>query len=527
MLRGAVNTVSARLYPVATGTCVGSISKVCFLHLSLFSPLCHSECSLLKPPTHTGLEDSLDWFNFMSYDIHGVWDSTNKFTGPFILPHTNLTEIKLGLDLLWRNGIDPGYVTLGLGWYGRSFTLSDPSCSTPNGVCQFSSGGKPGPCTNSAGTLSNAEIFQVLAQTGAKPSFDSTAAVKWITWDTNQWVSYDDGQTMKLKIDAANNLCIGGVMIWSVDQDDTNGTSTSDLLGLGTANGISSAKALELKQNQRYAVSQATNMNSCYWTFCGDSCASGYFPQTSSNGQVNGVSSNTVCKNGQLETLCCASGTNMGTCEWEGWNGVGMSCSGGGCLGSGSVAIAFNTNNYIKQAAVGLLKDQTCHGGFQSYCCLGFRASPKGSISSLDLVGLNGKDTNPGLNVGKFAGLTVACTAAATAAGTAAGTYLRFYFYQGLCLVADNTIVSPSLKVLPLQSSLLASPSSPSSLPPLPLSSQPAKSRQSRPLHCKLLVLWRAYAREAAGSRILCLVHLPISLRFHQSNQRLRNWVSG
>ncbi|GFP59293.1 chitotriosidase-1 [Trichoderma asperellum] len=376
-----------------------------------------------------GLEDSLDWFNFMSYDIHGVWDSTNKFTGPFILPHTNLTEIKLGLDLLWRNGIDPGYVTLGLGWYGRSFTLSDPSCSTPNGVCQFSSGGKPGPCTNSAGTLSNAEIFQVLAQTGAKPSFDSTAAVKWITWDTNQWVSYDDGQTMKLKIDAANNLCIGGVMIWSVDQDDTNGTSTSDLLGLGTANGISSAKALELKQNQRYAVSQATNMNSCYWTFCGDSCASGYFPQTSSNGQVNGVSSNTVCKNGQLETLCCASGTNMGTCEWEGWNGVGMSCSGGGCLGSGSVAIAFNTNNYIKQAAVGLLKDQTCHGGFQSYCCLGFRASPKGSISSLDLVGLNGKDTNPGLNVGKFAGLTVACTAAATAAGTAAGAAAAIFTF--------------------------------------------------------------------------------------------------
>lgn len=372
-------------------------------------------------PTLLGMEDYLDWFNFMSYDIHGVWDSTSKFSGPFILPHTNLTEIKIGLDLLWRNGIDPAYVTLGLGWYGRSFTLSDPSCSTPNGICQFSSGGNPGPCSNSAGTLTNAEIFQVLAQTGAKPSFDATAAVKWITWDTNQWISYDDGQTMKLKIDAANKLCLGGIMIWSVDQDDTKGTSTSDLLGLGTANGVTSEKALELKQNQRDAISQATNMNSCYWTFCGDSCASGYFAETSSNGQVNGVSSNTVCKSGQVETLCCASGTNMGTCEWEGWNGVGLACSGGGCLGSGSTAIAFNTNNYAKQAAVALLFDQTCHGGFQSYCCSGFKASPKGSVSSLDLIGLNGKETHPGLNVGKLTGLTVACTAAATAAGTAAG----------------------------------------------------------------------------------------------------------
>lgn len=472
------------------------------------------------------MENSLDWFNFMSYDIHGVWDSTNKFTGPFILPHTNLTEIKLGLDLMWRNGIDPAYVTLGLGWYGRSFTLSDSSCSTPNGICQFSSGGKPGPCSNSAGTLSNAEIFQVLAQTGAKASFDSTAAVKWITWDTNQWVSYDDGQTMKLKMDAANKLCLGGVMIWSVDQDDTNGTSTSDLLGVGTANGISAAKALELKQNQRYAVSQATNMNSCYWTFCGDTCASGYFPQTSSNGQVNGVSSNTVCKNGQLETLCCASGTNMGTCEWEGWNGVGLSCSGGGCLGSGSIAIAFNTNNYIKQAAIGFLKDHTCHGGFQSYCCSGFRSSPKGSISSLDLVGLNGKDTNPGLNVGKLAGLTVACTAAATAAGTAAGKNSRFVSIKYRQIVANYTIFS-LLKVLPLPFSLLASPSSPSSQPPLPPSLRPAKSRQSRLLRCKQLVLWRAYAQVAVGNRTLFLVHPPTSLRFHRSNRRRRSWVSG
>ncbi|KAM0470857.1 hypothetical protein ACHAPX_009731 [Trichoderma viride] len=376
-----------------------------------------------------GMEDYLDWFNFMSYDIHGVWDSTSKFSGPFILPHTNLTEIKIGLDLLWRNGIDPAYVTLGLGWYGRSFTLSDPSCSTPNGVCQFSSGGNPGPCSNSAGTLTNAEIFQVLAQTGAKPSFDATAAVKWITWDSNQWISYDDGQTMKLKIDAANKLCLGGIMIWSVDQDDTKGTSTSDLLGLGTANGVTSEKALELKQNQRDAISQATNMNSCYWTFCGDSCASGYFAETSSNGQVNGVSSNTVCKSGQVETLCCASGTNMGTCEWEGWNGVGLACSGGGCLGSGSTAIAFNTNNYAKQAAVALLFDQTCHGGFQSYCCSGFKASPKGSVSSLDLIGLNGKETHPGLNVGKLTGLTVACTAAATAAGTAAGAAAAIFTF--------------------------------------------------------------------------------------------------
>lgn len=102
------------------------------------------------------MQDYVNWFNFMSYDIHGTWDSTSKFTGPYIRPHTNWTEISQGLDLLWRAGVTPDKVTLGLGWYGRSFTLTDETCVTPNGVCMFSAGGDPGPCTQSAGTLSNA-----------------------------------------------------------------------------------------------------------------------------------------------------------------------------------------------------------------------------------------------------------------------------------------------------------------------------------------------------------------------------------
>jgi chitinase len=60
-------------------------------------------------------------------------------------------------------------------------------------------------------------------------------------------------------------------------------------------------------------------------------------------------------------------------------------------------------------------------GGYQTYCCDGFKASSKGSVSSLDLIGTDGKETHEGLNVGKFIGQTVACTAGATAAATAAG----------------------------------------------------------------------------------------------------------
>lgn len=159
------------------------------------------------------IEPSVDWFNFMSYDIHGVWDSTNKFTGPYIRPHTNLTEIEDGLSLLWRAGVDPSKVVLGLGWYGRSFTLADPSCNVPNGVCMFTSGGTAGECTQSSGTLSNAEIKRILATGTGVESYDETAGVRWLTWDSDQWVSYDDGMTMQQKLRTANSLCLGGIMI--------------------------------------------------------------------------------------------------------------------------------------------------------------------------------------------------------------------------------------------------------------------------------------------------------------------------
>ncbi|KAL4749490.1 glycoside hydrolase superfamily [Aspergillus terricola var. indicus] len=49
----------------------------------------------------------LDWFNFMSYNLHGAWDGTNPNLGPHINSHTNLTEIDFALELLERNDINP------------------------------------------------------------------------------------------------------------------------------------------------------------------------------------------------------------------------------------------------------------------------------------------------------------------------------------------------------------------------------------------------------------------------------------
>lgn len=66
------------------------------------------------------MEPIVDWFNVMTYDLHGTWDAGVKSIGNIVQAHTNLTEINLALQLLWRNNIDPAKVNMGLGFYGRS-----------------------------------------------------------------------------------------------------------------------------------------------------------------------------------------------------------------------------------------------------------------------------------------------------------------------------------------------------------------------------------------------------------------------
>jgi len=66
-------------------------------------------------------------------------------------------------------------------------------------VCQFSGGAGAGPCSDTAGILDYQEITDVISQYSLEPTWDKTAGVKWITWNDNQWVLYDDDDTFSQK----------------------------------------------------------------------------------------------------------------------------------------------------------------------------------------------------------------------------------------------------------------------------------------------------------------------------------------
>lgn len=105
---------------------------------------------------------------------------------------------------------------MGFGFYGRSFTLASPSCSAPG--CPFSGASNPGPCTATAGILGYYEVMEILKNSPSiVPIHDETNAVKYITFDNDQWVSYDDDVTLKQKVHWANRVGLGGALIWASD----------------------------------------------------------------------------------------------------------------------------------------------------------------------------------------------------------------------------------------------------------------------------------------------------------------------
>ncbi|KAJ8132429.1 hypothetical protein O1611_g1195 [Lasiodiplodia mahajangana] len=267
----------------------------------------------------TNMEKYLDWFNVMTYDIHGTWDGNNPYTSAVVQAHTNLTEIDQAMDLLWRNQIDSSKVVLGLGFYGRSFTLKDPSCKTPG--CPFSGGAKPGPCTATSGILSDAEIQNIISSKDLTPVLDTEAAVKYMSWDDDQWVSYDDEDTFKMKLDYANGLCLGGTMVWALDMDAVGTDNSIDNLGGGASSG-------SLKVTQATVKTNSLSLG-LFWTPClpketTNPCPKGFRALAWGHGKVfdADLSYNTGegCHgggiNGFQRALCAASNVLYSSLQW-------------------------------------------------------------------------------------------------------------------------------------------------------------------------------------------------------------------
>nr|QDJ94336.1 chitinase chiC3 [Cordyceps cicadae] len=286
------------------------------------------------------LAEFADWINIMSYDLHGVWDSTNPI-GSIVQGHTNLTEIQLAAELFWRVGIPPSKLALGFGFYGRAFTLADSSCTKPG--CAFSSGAKPGVCTGTSGYLSYYEVEDILSKNKAlKPVYDKEAAVKYLTFDKDQWISYDDKETFAAKMDWAKKVGFSGSLIWASDL----GKTKMPVIINKRATAVAAEVAATFGDKCYYEENSNTQM-----------CETGYIIMGRDNQGGHCREKDKLCGN----IICCPKSSGLGDCTWRG--------SGGDCNGQcheGEVKLQDSSWGGWPGESSG---KKRCSRGNKAFCC--------------------------------------------------------------------------------------------------------------------------------------------------------------
>ncbi|KAJ5907345.1 hypothetical protein N7495_000027 [Penicillium taxi] len=191
-----------------------------------------------------------------------------RWIGSVMLAHTNLTKIKSALDLMWRAGVQPSDVVLGIGFYGRSYTMLDTSCFEPG--CSFASSGTAGSCTDSAGVLSYKEIMDSMEEEDVVIIWDETDAVNYMTWDqdTYDWQALSGllGKTV-----SSSGLLTGGSMdtldAETLSQDYSAYTGTdcyiSDYVDWNTSQCKTGYSVLDYVHQGSYGMIEDPDKESC------------------------------------------------------------------------------------------------------------------------------------------------------------------------------------------------------------------------------------------------------------------------
>ncbi|MEU2316522.1 glycoside hydrolase family 18 protein [Streptomyces althioticus] len=163
---------------------------------------------------YAGAAPYVDWYNPMTYDYFGAWDTA----GP-TAPHSPLTSYDgipkaeyhsaATIAKLTGLGVPADKLLLGIGFYGRGWT----------GVTQAEPGGTatgPAPGTYEAGI----DDYKVL-----KDRCPATGTVGGTAYARcgDQWWSYDTPETVASKTEWKNQQGLGGTFFWELSGDTANG----------------------------------------------------------------------------------------------------------------------------------------------------------------------------------------------------------------------------------------------------------------------------------------------------------------
>ncbi|MBI9038382.1 MAG: T9SS type A sorting domain-containing protein [Bacteroidales bacterium] len=171
----------------------------------------------------------LDWINIMTYDLHGPWcgapDPVTNFNTPLYMvaddptpePYHSTFNLSAAVEAYLNQGVPSGKVHASLAFYGRGF----------GGVPNVNNGlfaSYTGPAN--AGTWEDGVFdYWDLAQnyidmSGYVSYWNEEAKVPWLyNPNTQNMISYDNPQSMEIKVNYIKSVNLGGVMFWEFSGD--------------------------------------------------------------------------------------------------------------------------------------------------------------------------------------------------------------------------------------------------------------------------------------------------------------------
>ncbi|GAU97287.1 hypothetical protein RvY_08610 [Ramazzottius varieornatus] len=162
----------------------------------------------------------VDGVNVLTYDYKGNWGSTVQKTAV----NAGFPDVRKSVTDWINAGITPAELSLGIPFYGRTWTLTNDTGNTTRDVGMGHEAIGPGVggfLTYDNGTLSYTEIC-INLKTGWTRKTDPASSTSY-AYSGNQWVSYDDDDSISIKVKWAESQNMKGVFIWHIGLDDRQG----------------------------------------------------------------------------------------------------------------------------------------------------------------------------------------------------------------------------------------------------------------------------------------------------------------
>jgi chitinase len=166
-------------------------------------------------PTDAMTSTYLDWINVRAYDLYDPNSSAHKTAPPAALlnPTDSLKSVAAGLKDWIDAGVPGTQLVPGLPFVGFEWSLKDP-CK--HDLFAEANGPPPG---NRDGHLVYADINRFIAKSKFTPVFNQDYVTNYC-YEGNNWIGYDDKDSIIKKIDYFKDQKLRGYFAWHVCADD-------------------------------------------------------------------------------------------------------------------------------------------------------------------------------------------------------------------------------------------------------------------------------------------------------------------